>query len=177
MVVKDEARDFEPIPAGVQPAVCVAIHDLGTQEGFKGKPQHKLAIVWELEERRNEGDFAGQRFIVTKTYTSSLNERSNLSKDLESWAGKTFTADQRENGFDLKVFLNRTCNLNLVEKTSSSNRVYANVAGITGLHKGQQKMKPENPGYVPKWIEQLTNGDDKLPSSDDFDDDIPFNNA
>ena len=147
MVVKDEAQDFEPIPTGVQQAVCSAIHDLGIQEGFKGKPQHKLAIMWELEVRRTEGDFAKQRFIVCKTYSASLNERSNLSKDLESWRGRGFTQDERD-GFELDAILNETCNLNMVEKTNNSGRTFVNVAGITGLHKGQKKMKPEQSDYV-----------------------------
>lgn len=173
MVVKDEAKDFEPIPTGVQQAVCSAIHDLGMQEGYGGKPSHKLAIVWELDERRTEGEFAGQRFIVCKTYTATLNERSNLSKDLESWRGKAFTPDERD-GFELDVLLGVNCNLNLVEKANSSGRKFVNVASITGLHKGQHKLKPEQPGYMPSWIAGLINGENGVPSADDFDDDIPF---
>jgi len=173
MVVKDEARDFEPIPTGVQQAVCSAIHDLGMQEGFAGKPTHKLAIVWELEERRTEGEFAGTRFIVCKTYTASLNERSNLSKDLESWRGKAFTPDERT-GFELDVLLGVNCNLNLVEKTSNSGRTFVNVASITGLHKGQKRMKPDQPGYMPQWIARMVGEDNGIPGPDEFDDDIPF---
>ena len=174
MEVRDEGRDFEAIPTGVQHAVCSAIHDLGMQPGYMGKIQHKVAIVWELAELRKEGDFAGKRFIVCKTYTASLNDRSNLSKDLEGWLGKAFTPEQRE-GFDLDVFLNHSCNLNMVEKTSeSTGKTYTNVAGITGLHKGQNKMKPELPGYVPNWIAEMISKDSGSTSPDDFDDDIPF---
>jgi len=173
MVVKDEARDFEAIPTGVQPGVCSAIHDLGMQEGYGGKPTHQVVLVWELEERRTEGEFSGQRFIVTKKYTASLNERANLNKDLESWRGKSFTPEERA-GFELDVLLNVNCNLNMVEKTSGSGKTFVNVASITGLHKGQKKMKPEQPGYTPNWILGLINGDDGIPSPDDFDDSIPF---
>jgi len=173
MVVKDEAKDFEPIPMGMQQAVCVGNHDLGMQEGFKGKLQHKVALVWELAERRTEGEFAGQPFIVTKTYTATLNERGNLSKDLESWRGKAFTDEERA-GFQLDVLAGVNCNLNLVEKQSRNGRTYVNVAGIMPLHKGQKKIEAENLGYKPRWIEQLINGDDGIPSADDFDDDIPF---
>jgi len=173
MVVKDEAKDFEAIPMGMQQAVCAGNHDLGMQEGYGGKPQHKLVLVWELLERRTEGDFAGQRFIVTKTYTATLNERSNLSKDLESWRGKAFTAEERA-GFQLDVLTGVNCNLNLVEKESKNGRTYVNVAGIMPLHKGQKKVEPENPGYKPQWVTQLTDGDDGIPSADDFDDQIPF---
>ena len=175
MQVKDEGRDFEPIPTGVQQAVCSAIHDLGMQPGFAGKIQHKVAIVWELDELRKEGDFAGSRFIVCKTYNATLNERSNLSKDLESWAGKVFTPEQRT-GFELDTLLNKNCNLNMVEKTNTSGRTYVNIAGITGRSKEQAKMKPEKPGYVPTWIAAMISGDSGNggTSPDDFDDDIPF---
>ncbi len=175
MVVKDEARDFEPIPTGNQPGVCSAIHDLGMQPGFQGKIQHKVAFVFELAELRTEGEFTGKRFIVCKTYNFTLNERSNLSKDLESWRGRVFTAEERT-GFELDVFLNHTCNLNMVEKTNTSGRTFVNIAGITGMHKGQKKMKPEQPGYMPSWLAGLMSGETSQgTSADDFEDDqIPF---
>ena len=174
MVVKDEARDFEPIPTGVQPGVCSAIHDLGMQPGFQGKIQHKVAVVWELAELRTEGDFKGKRFTVCKTYNCTLNERSNLSKDLESWRGRAFTADVR-NGFELDTVLNHNCNLNMAEKTNDSGRTFVNIAGITGMRKGQKKMKPEAPGYTPNWLAALMSGEtNQGTGADDFDDDIPF---
>lgn len=173
MVVKDEARDFEAIPTGVQPAVCSAIHDLGMQSGFQGKIQHQLAIVWELSVLRTEGDFAGKRFIVCRKYNCSLNERSNLSKDLESWRGRAFTADERE-GFEIDVLVNKNCNLNMVEKTNTDGRTFVNIAGITGTVKGQAKMVPEAPGYMPKWIMGLIGEANSDTGAEDFDDDIPF---
>ena len=174
MIVKDEARDFEPIPTGVRPAVCSAIHDLGMQPGFQGKIQHKVAIVWELAELRTEGDFKDKRFAVCKTYNCTLNERSNLSKDLESWRGKAFTAEERA-GFDLDTVLNQNCNLNMVEKTNDSGRTFVNIASITGMHKGQKKMTPKEPGYTPNWIAGLISGETNGgTSAEDFDDDIPF---
>ena len=48
MIIKEEAKDYEPIPIGVVQAVCSAIHDLGMQPGFAGKIQHKVVIQWEL---------------------------------------------------------------------------------------------------------------------------------
>ena len=171
MVVKDKGKDFEPIPTGTQLAVCVANHDIGMQPGYKGgAPKHKVVLVWELEERRTMGDFAGQRFVVCKKYTASLDERANLTKDLESWRGKAFTPQQRE-GFELNALHGKNCNLNMVE----SDNGYVNVASITGLIKGQKPMEPEQPGYMPKWIAGLIQaeaGDSNAPEFDD--DDIPF---
>ena len=179
MEVKDNGKDFEPIPTGVRQAVCSAIHDLGMQPGYKGKAQHKLVIIWELDAVHKEGEFIGQRFITWKMYTSSLNEQANLSKDLEAWRGKVFTQEQRD-GFELDVLLNVNCNLNMVQSEKRPDgRTFVNVNGITGLHKGQNKMVPEQPGYVPAWIAALMVGDvtgnkNSGTSPDDFDDDIPF---
>ncbi|KKM74862.1 hypothetical protein LCGC14_1396000 [marine sediment metagenome] len=173
MQVKDEGRDFEPIPTGGQQAVCSGNYNLGMQPGFAGKMQHKVALVWELDELRKEGEFAGERFIVCKTYNATLNERSNLSKDLESWRGRGFTKEERE-GFELDAVVNTNCNLNMVAKTNDSGKTYVNIAGITGLQKGQSKMKVMKPGYVPKWIEAMITGNNGAPSPDDFHDDIPF---
>jgi len=174
MVVKDEARDFEPIPDGLQQAVLVANHNLGIRPGYAGKAQHKVVLVWELAERRTEGDFAGQRFVVTKQYTATMNERGNLSKDLESWRGRAFTEEERR-GFELNDINAQNCNLNLVPKIKDG-RTYVNIASITKLHKGQKKIEPEHLGYMPKWVADIVNqnGDEGIPTGDDFDDDIPF---
>ena len=174
MVVKDEAKDFEPIPDGLQQAVLVANHNLGTRPGYAGKDQHKVVLVWEMAERRTEGDFAGQRFVVTKQYTATMNERGSLSKDLESWRGIAFTEEERR-GFELNDINGQNCNLNLVPKIKDG-RTYVNIASITKLHKGQKKIEPEHLGFMPKWVANIVNqnGDGEVPTGDDFEDDIPF---
>ena len=174
MVVKDEARDFEPIPDGLQQAVLVANHYLGIRPGGKYADKRKVVLVWELVERRTEGDFAGQRFVVTKQYTATMNERGSLSKDLESWRGIVFTEEERC-GFELNDINGQNCNLNLVPKIKDG-RTYVNIASITKLHKGQKKIEPEHLGFMPKWVANIVNqnGDGEVPTGDDFEDDIPF---
>ncbi len=60
----------------------VDLGELNTPFGRK----HKLSIVWELKEK----DEQGSHYIVGKRYTWSLNEKSNLRKDLERWRGAKF---------------------------------------------------------------------------------------
>jgi len=176
ILVKDTGT-WEAIPTGMIQGTCSAVHDLGQQEGFGGKLTHKVVIVWELAERRTEGDFKGERFVVSKTFTASLNERANLRKALEAWRGRAFTAEELK-GFDLEKLKGANANLNLVEKTSTAGRRFVEIAAITPLYKGQKKLEVEHPDYMPGWIAALLVTEEKAAdhptSADDFDDDIPF---
>ena len=179
MQVKDNGTDFEAIPTGNQPAVCSGIFDLGMQPAFN-KQQHQVAFVWELNVVRKEGDYMGQRFKVTKKYHATLNERSNLSRDLEGWRGKAFTEQERL-GFDLDVFKRKNCNLNMVEKPTKKGGTWTEPVSISGLQKGQSRMVPEQPDFIPPWIAELISSagssgdnDDSGTHAPDFDDPIPF---
>lgn len=176
IMVRDEGGQFEQPPTGMQPAVCCSAIDLGIQEGFQGKPTHKAVLVFELAERRTEGAFKDTRFTISKTYTASLNEMSNLSKDLEAWRGRPFTPEERQ-GFDLEKLIGVNATLNLVEKANQAGRKFVMIASINPKLKAVEEMKPEQPGFRPKWVQDLLA---KLPaaegeSSGDMDDSsIPF---
>ena len=154
MIVADNGGgSYEQTPTGMTQAVCTRIFDLGPQEGYQGKIQHKLVVMFELDERKKEGDFAGKRFLVSNTYTASLDERANLRRDLESWRGRPFTADELV-GFDMDTVLGVNCNLNMVAVTKGD-KTYVNIAAITPLMKGQQQMQRELAAdYVPEWIQR-----------------------
>jgi hypothetical protein len=122
MIVR-KTSDFEPAPEGQWRAVCVDVVDLGKQETPWGvKP--KLRIVWELEETLADG----RRYTVSKKYTASLNERSNLHKDLRMWRGRPFTAEELA-GFDLEKVVGAACQV-LVTHTEREGTVYANVVAV-----------------------------------------------
>jgi len=177
MAILVKGSNYEACPTGMQSAVCVAVHDLGTQPGFRGEPTHKIGLVFELEARQTEGDYVGKRFLRSTTYTASLGDRANLRKDLESWRGKEFNAKELE-GFDIEKLAGVNCTLNLVEKTTNSGKTCVVIANILPLTKGQKKLVPEQPGFMPDWMaEKLSDPDinkSSIPSADDFDDDIPF---
>jgi len=99
---KDHATEFERPPTGPQNGICCSVVDMGMIPGFKNKPTHKVALVFETEAVRKEGDYAGQRFVLTQEEALSLNEKSNLSKFLESWRGEAFTDDQRKQAWDVE---------------------------------------------------------------------------
>lgn len=177
-VVKDGYGPGEQPPIGLQNAVCCGVHDLGMLPGFNNELQHKCVIIFETEAVRQAGDWAGKRFIVTKTYNATLNEKATLSKDLESWRGKAFTAEERA-GFDTEVLIGKPCSLNLIEKTTKAGKVMVVIGGILPHLKNNEVLTPENPAdYLPKWIRQLMakNEEAEGPSGESTIDneDIPF---
>lgn len=157
-----------PAPPGLHQGVCVDVVDMGILEvTYKGetKKQHKVRIIWQLDET----DDAGKRFIVQKRYTSSLHEKSNLRKELESWRGRPFNEEELR-GFDLEKLLGANAQINVQR---SADGQYANVVSIVPLGKGMTRMAPSL--YVRVRDRQADNADPEAGiSSDDFVDDIPF---
>jgi hypothetical protein len=141
----DESGTFELCPEGNHVAVCASIVDKGTQVvSYAGQPdknQRKVRISWEIiNELRNDG----KPFYVSKNYTLSSNEKSNLRKDLESWRGVKFQAsDFGPGGFELKNVLGIGCMINVIH--TDGERVYANIASIARLPKGMAHPQLHEP--------------------------------
>jgi hypothetical protein len=153
----DGGGDFARVKPGTYAAVCQSVHDLGILETtYQGetKKQHKIIILWELDERIPDGKFQGERFIVSKRYTLSLHEKSTLRGDLKSWRGRDFTEDELA-AFDLEKLRGANCLISMVE-IEKSGKVYTNVAAIMGAPKGSAKLTPELPAdHVFEWIERI----------------------
>lgn len=150
-IIVSRESPLEPVPTGVSLAVCANVFDIGWHKGFEGRPQWKVVILWELEKRRS----SGERFLVMKKYTASLAERADLLRDLESWRGAPFTPEELK-GFDLEDLRGAPCQLNLVAQTSGEGRIFAEVASIMRLQRGQTPLKPETPlSYIPEWVRKM----------------------
>jgi hypothetical protein len=132
--------------------------------GGTTKTQHKVRLVWQIDEAMDDG----RRFIVQKRYTLSLHKKANLRKDLESWRGRAFTEEELA-GFDLEVLLDVNCFLNIVHVVKDS-ATYANVASIMPLKKGMAKMDAE--GYIRVQDRKPEGDEDPTPVLTD--DDIAF---
>jgi hypothetical protein len=91
-------------------------------------------------------------FSITKTYTMSLHEKSNLRKDLISWRGKPFTQDEIT-VFEPKKLLGVCAQLNLIESGE-----YINIASISPVAKDYKAPAPVNPpvyfSLVPEEFDQ-----------------------
>lgn len=130
MFAPTQGGDFTPAPAGVQPAVCCDVVDLGLQEtGFGTK--HKILIYWQLNEVEPD---SGKPFLVWQPYTFSMHEKSNLYADTCSWLGMRMTPDQAAR-CDIEKMIGRPCLLNLIH-VHKGNSTYANINSIMPLPDG-----------------------------------------
>jgi hypothetical protein len=161
-------KEFQKLPlpeAGTTQAVCCAVWDLGLQatpfiDEKTGEPkvQHKVIIAWEIDEKINEptSEYHGKPYMLNKKYTLSLGEKANLRKDLESWRGKPFTADQLKNGFDVEQLYGINCYIGIshIPDRNDKSKVYANVTAILPPPKGAEKMIPvrAKDELPPKWV-------------------------
>ena len=172
--------DYELPEAGVQNAVCTNVYDIGMQPGYMGKLQHKVVILFEIEQRFSEGDLKGKRMTIPNTYTASLSDRANLRAHLESWRGRGFTDAELE-GFDLERLRGVPCLLAIVHNESKG-RTYANVSAVMKHSKNYEALQPElGPDYIPNWVKNKlqeagpeVDGAPAPTSSPGFEDDIPF---
>lgn len=130
--------DFQPAPPGLHQAVCCDVVDLGEQETAFGI-KRQVRIIWQIKTKNQKGE----RFQVRQTYTASLNEKSNLRRDLESWRGRPFTPKEIA-AFDVEAVLGANCQLQVVQQISKKGRTYANVKAVVPLGHGMGKMDVEN---------------------------------
>jgi len=165
LIAKDNSEgNFAKLPlpeAGTTQAVCCAVWDLGLQKTtYMGseKIQHKIIVAWEITEKINapDSEYHGKPYMLNKKYTLSLSEKANLRKDLESWRGKQFTAEELQNGFDMEKIYGANCLVGIkheADRTDPS-KIYANISAILPLPKGMEKIlairtKGEAP---PRWV-------------------------
>ena len=133
-IMASAKRSFEPAPEGLWPAVCVDVADIGMVVGQFGE-KHKLRITWEISERMK----TGEPYIASKQYTVSLHEKASLHKDLKSWRGKPFTAEELA-GFDVEKVLGAPCQL-LIEQEEKDGMTYGNIKAVMKADK-RTVLKP-----------------------------------
>ena len=138
LIAKAEANSstFTPVPTGMHLGRCFRVVDLGTQKStYKGtdKFQRKVLIQFEIHSEDAQGNplltDKGEPMSISKRYTLSLYENSSLSKDLESWRGSAFTADERR-GFDLEKLLGVWAMLNITKSVGNDSKEYTNIETI-----------------------------------------------
>lgn len=142
IVATNNSQPRELIPSGNYVARCFSMIEIGTvNESYMGEPKllRKVRISWELPTETKVFDPAKgpQPLVISKEYTLSMNEKSNLRKMLASWRGKDFTEDEAKS-FDITKLLGKPCMLNIIHKPSQSDptKVYENISGITTIPKG-----------------------------------------
>ena len=168
MVASDNGGiEIPKLEGGVYRSISSAMVDLGLQKSEKFKTtQRKFILIWTIQGEEVEINGEKQARQISKEYSFSLNEKSTLRKDLQSWRGKVFT-DEELRGFNLLNVLNVACQLQIV-LDEKNGKQYNNIAGIMSLPKGT-KISPlddvyyfdienmetwSNWGRITKWIQE-----------------------
>jgi hypothetical protein len=147
MIIRENRTEstFKLPPSGSHLGRLYRILDLGTQKvEWQGaiKMQRKLMFSFELHGEDNDGQALtttdGKPLMISKRYTMSLGEQSTLRKDLESWRGKKFTAEELL-GFDLNVLLGKLAMCN-VTHNDREGKTYANLSGLSQVPAALKKM-------------------------------------
>jgi hypothetical protein len=148
---KPEGGNFIQVEPGTYVARCYSMIDIGTVEiEFKGekKKQHKVSVTWELptETAIFHDDKGPEPFVVSKKYTLSMHEKSNLRKDLESWRGKGYT-DKEAERVDITKLLGQPCLLSVIHqpRPDDPSKTYTAISSITKMMKGQECPDQVNP--------------------------------
>lgn len=157
-----EGGNFERelIPAGMHVARCYSMVHIGTVEWeWKGqkKTSNKVRLTWELplEMRVFKEENGEQPMVISKEFTLSWFEKSNLRQTIENWMGKKFS-DKEADGFDITKLLGVPCMLNIAHVVSPNNgKTYCNILNITPVPKGMLCPPQVNPSF--EW-----NYDDKF---------------
>ena len=153
IIAENKGGNFKLIDAGVYPARCYSMIELGTQTTeFNGesKVSRQVNITWELptekavfHEERGE-----EPYVVSKTYNLSMHEKATLRKDLESWRGQGFTDDEAKS-FDITKLIGKPCQISIIHKKSPDGlKTYANLSSITPVMKGVTVPDQINPSKV-----------------------------
>lgn len=136
--------DFVQVEPGTYVARCYSMIEIGTIETeFNGekKKVHQVNITWELptETAIFREENGPEPFVVSKTYTLSMHEKSKLRKDLESWRGRGYTEAETKR-FDITKLLGQPCLLSIIHEPSKTEpkKNYARIASISPLMKGME---------------------------------------
>ena len=138
IIARDEKGvSILPLSTGVYMGTCYGLVDLGVQYNEKfDKRQNKVQIIWKIAgEKVTIGEEEFDR-TISKEYSLSLNEKSNLTKDLEAWRGKKFSEEEL-NGFDLINIMNKSCQISIIE-VEKNGKKYNEISAIMALAKGME---------------------------------------
>jgi hypothetical protein len=138
LVAKDSGGEgsFTPVPPGMHLARCYRIVDLGTQKSeWQGdvKHLHKVMLQFEVHGEDESGKplvtSKGEPMTISKNYTLSLGEKAALRKDLQTWRGRDFTAEELR-GFELKNILGAWAMLSVAKSAGSNGKEYTNIMSV-----------------------------------------------
>jgi len=124
--------DFQQAEPGTVLGRCYMVLALGHQKGeWQGESfvRNQVLVSWEIPSQLMDD---GRPIAISKFYTLSLHEKSNLGIDLTSWRGKAFTEDEKQ-GFDISNLLGVPAMLSIVAGTNGKSKVASVMAAPKGM--------------------------------------------
>ena len=138
----EKSSSFPSVSVGVHKSRCIKVIDLGTQKNeFEGNITWKrqILVIWEVPEQTSE---TSEPLTISKFYTLSLHEKSNLGIDLTSWRGRPFSETEKK-GFDISKLISHTCLLNVIQGNKNNK-----IGSIMPLPKGDKIAEQYHTGVV-----------------------------
>ena len=136
--------NFVQVPPGMHLARCYRIVDLGTQKSeYQGKINllPKVMFQFEVHGENEQGEplvtDKGEPLSVSKNFTLSLGEKATLRKDLQTWRGKEFAAEELK-GFQLENVLGAWCMLSITHRIYNE-KTYSNIENINPVPQAIKK--------------------------------------
>lgn len=153
IVAKSEGGDFKHAEPGTDIGRCYMILDLGHQKNeYQGEVsiKHQVLVAWEIPSQLMDD---GRPISISKFYTLSLHDKSNLGQDLASWRGKAFTEEEKK-GFDISRLIGVPAMLSIIVDKNGKSRV----GSVMGVPKGMTVPEAINTPVIFD-MEAYLNGD------------------
>jgi len=183
----ESSKSYEVLEAGVYPARCYGVIELGTHNNtYQGvtKKRKELMIFFETGELMQDG----RPFIVKWQGTNTLSEKGKLNALLSSWRGRAFTADEAKK-FSLGNILGKCCMVNVGKEVSQKGKDYNKLISIMPMPKGMPEPEqtneqinfgigdygnPDEYNKLYPWIQTIIEESDEAKAYKDQSDDLPF---
>jgi hypothetical protein len=114
-------KEYPVAPEGIALIVLADVEDLGIQPNEFYGPRKEYRLSWIVNEKDPEGNF----FIISRKYTASLHEKSNLYADVKDILGSVPPVP-----YDLENLIGRV-NLGVIKRTAGTGknegRTFANI--------------------------------------------------
>jgi hypothetical protein len=140
----------EIVKAGTHIATCYSMIHIGTVEWeYQGEKKWSNKVRFTFELPNEMRDFGGEQkpMVISKEYTLSLHEKSNLRKDLESWKGASLTAEDMRS-FDITQLLSKSAMLSIIHKTSKGGNEFAQIGNVSAPMNGMEIPKQINETFI-----------------------------
>jgi len=132
-VAKDAGGGFAPHSEGQFAMACVDVVNLGVNvEQFPGQEPRevpKVALAFASGERQEDKSLT----IVTTEMTLSANEKANLRKFLESWRGRSYSAEQAEAGLPMSKLYGQVALISIEHVVTRKGRKFGKIKSISPL--------------------------------------------